>query len=154
VTPTQIAVARDFRLSRREGRVLESAISPINGECSAENAAADDRGSHIAFREGVNESRVIAWRPKPAVPPPVVRQSEYLWTMVKQRWQIDCVIEEGGRLGWTVRVLINRRLFFRCLFPTWPAAIDAAEIKYAELFSAGWAPGPISASDDPATFDS
>ena len=108
----------------------------------------------MPFREGVSESRVIAWRPKSGVAPPVARQSEYLWTMVKQRWQIDCVIEEAGRLGWTVRVLINRRLFFQCEFPTWVAAVDAAEIKYAELFRAGWTPGPISAADDPATYDS
>jgi hypothetical protein len=106
----------------------------------------------LPFPEGVSRS-LIAWQPTPAVPP-VARQSEYLWTMVKQRWQIDCVIEEAGRLGWTVRVLINRRFFFRCEFPTWVAAVDAAEIKYAELVRAGWTPGPISASDDPTLYDS
>ena len=105
-------------------------------------------------QNGVNESRVIAWAPKTIATPPVVRPSEYLWTMVKQQWQIDCVVEEGGRLGWAIRVLINRRLFFRCEFPTWVAAVDAAEIKYTELFRAGWTPGPISASDDPAAYDS
>jgi hypothetical protein len=108
----------------------------------------------LPFQNGVNESRLLAWRPKAAVPPPAVRPSEYLWTMAKQQWRIDCVVDECGRLGWAVRVLINRRLFFRCEFPTWVAAVDAAEIKYAELFRAGWTPGPISAANDPTTYDS
>ena len=68
--------------------------------------------------------------------------------MVKREWRIDCVVEQGGRLDWAIRVLINGRWFFRCEFPTWVAAVDAAEIKHAELFRAGWTPAPISVSDD------
>jgi len=74
--------------------------------------------------------------------------------MVKQEWRIDCVVEEGGPLGWAIHVLINRRLFFRCRFPTWIAAVDAAEIKYGELCRAGWTPEPISASNHPRTSES
>src|SRR6476661_4368660 len=97
-------------------------------------------GSHIAIPDGVSETRAIAWHPNAAVRPPAPRPSEYLWTMVKRRSQIDCVVEECGRLGWAVRVLINRRVFFRCEFPTWIEAIDAAEMKYGELARAGWRP--------------
>ena len=106
--------------------------------------------------DGVSEGRVIQWRPRIAVPPPANHAPEYVWTMVKQDWRIDCVVEEGGRLGWNLRVFVNHRWFFRCAFPTYVAAVDAAEIKYAELVRAGWTPAPIagfaasSLSSDPA----
>ena len=74
--------------------------------------------------------------------------------MVKHGRQIDCVIEEGGRLGWAIRMMINHQVFVRCQFPTFVAAVDAAEIKYGELFRAGWAPGVISVRDAPPTYDS
>jgi hypothetical protein len=108
-------------------------------------------GSRIAINDDVRESQVLAWRPKTVAPSPspATRPPEYVWTMVKKEWRIDCLVEEGGRLPWAIRVLVNHRWFFRCEFPTWVAAIDAAEIKYAELFRAGWTPAPISTFDHP-----
>lgn len=98
----------------------------------------------------MNEGRVIPWRPKVAAPPPPTRPPRYAWSVVKQTWQIDCVVEEGERLDWALRVFINNRWFFRCEFPTWVLAVDAAELKYAQLSSAGWTPAHMSAIDDPA----
>jgi len=103
----------------------------------------------LRFEDGVSETRVLAWRPKVAVPPRPTRPPEYVWRMVKEEWRIECVVEEGRRHDWAIRVLINGRWFFRCEFPTWVGAVDAAEIKYAELVRAGWKPAPISLADDP-----
>src|SRR5687768_9635569 len=101
-------------------------------ECSPKTHLPDNPGPVIASRDGVNESRVIPWRPKVAPPTPPARPPQYAWSVVKQTWQIDCVVEEGERLDWALRVFINNRWFFRCEFPTWVSAVDAAEVKYAQ----------------------
>jgi hypothetical protein len=83
-------------------------------------------------------ARIIPWRPRLAACrfDPI----DDLWTMAKRDCQINCVIERGGRLGWTVRVQINRQWSVRCEFTSRLAALDAAEFKYRELLSAGWKP--------------
>jgi hypothetical protein len=98
-------------------------------------------GSYLAVLPRVGEGRVIAWRPKTAAsraPAP----TEHRWTMAKQEWRITCVVEQSGRLGWAIRVLMNGEWLFRCEFPTWTAAVNAADTKYAELMGAGWTAAP------------
>ena len=88
---------------------------------------------------------VLTWRPKPTEP--VLADPELLWTMLKQQWQIDCTLQNSGRNGWTVQVLLNGLMFFRGRFRSWADAIEGAEDKYAELVHGGWTPVPLSSED-------
>jgi hypothetical protein len=90
---------------------------------------------------------ILRWRPKG--PPQPVGEPELLWTMVKQRWQIDCTLQNFGRHGWSLHVLLNGSSFFRSRFRSWEDAIEGAEDKYAELVRGGWAPVPLNSTDRP-----
>jgi hypothetical protein len=83
----------------------------------------------------MSTARVLPWRPK--TPPPVAPIEE-LWAVTKWDCRIKCVLEQGGRLGWIVRVEFNGHWSFRCEFTTWQAAVDAADSKFRELFAEGW----------------
>ena len=94
----------------------------------------DVRPNHVAM----GPDNILAWRPRAATvetPKP-----ELLWTMVKQQWQIDCTLQNCGRHGWSVHVLLNGYSFFRCRFGSWEDAIEGAEDKFAELVRGGWTP--------------
>jgi len=73
-----------------------------------------------------------------------VNQPEYVWTMVKQEWQIDCVVEDEGPARCAVRVLLNGQWFFRTHFTSRAQAVKSAEAKYDELWNDGWKPVVIS----------
>lgn len=88
---------------------------------------------------------VLPWRPKSTEA--VASEPELLWTMQKQRWQIDCTLQNHGRGGWSVRVLLNGLAFHSRRFRTWADAIEGAEDKYAELVHTGWTPVPLSSDD-------
>ncbi len=88
---------------------------------------------------------VLPWRPRPTEP--VASQPELLWTMHKREWQIDCTLQNYGRNGWSVQILLNGLAFFGSRFPTWADAIEGAEDKYAELVQGGWTPVPLNSDD-------
>ncbi len=88
---------------------------------------------------------VLPWRPKPTET--VASEPELLWTMHKREWQIDCTLQNQGRNGWSVRVLLNGLGFHARRFRTWADAIEGAEDKYAELVRAGWTPVPLGTDD-------
>jgi hypothetical protein len=88
---------------------------------------------------------VLPWRPKSAET--VASEPELLWTMHKREWQIDCTLQNQGRNGWSVRVLLNGLGFHARRFRTWADAIEGAEDKYAELVRAGWIPVALDADD-------
>jgi hypothetical protein len=89
-------------------------------------------------------NNLLTWRPKLEAESPV-SEPEFLWTMCKGRWQIDCALQNCGRTGWSVLVLLDGQQFFRCHFRTWEDAVERAEDKYAELAHGGWTPIPLSA---------
>ena len=88
---------------------------------------------------------VLPWRPKSTEA--VASEPELLWTMHKQQWQIDCTLQNLGRNGWSVRVLLNGLAFHTRRFRTWADAIEGAEDKYVELVRAGWIPVPLGTDD-------
>jgi hypothetical protein len=88
---------------------------------------------------------VLNWRPK--VGAIAVADPELLWTMHKTKWQIDCALQNCGRNGWSVQLLLDGQTFFRCRFRSWEDAVESAEDKYAELVKSGWTPIPLSADD-------
>jgi len=91
-------------------------------------------------------NNLLTWRPKLEAESPL-SDPELLWTMHKSRWQIDCAIQNCGRSGWSVQVLLDGQSFFRCQFRTWEDAVERAEDKYAELVHGGWTPVPFRAGD-------
>jgi hypothetical protein len=66
-----------------------------------------------------------------------------LWTLHKQQWRIECILESREADGWNVRVLLNGRWFFCCRFGSWNEAIQAANDKHAELEATGWSSAAI-----------
>ena len=91
---------------------------------------------------------VLTWRRKPAAPEPVVGDPSLLWTMRRDRWLIDCVLQDCGRRGWTLQVQLNGLTFFRSSFRSWEDAIESAEDRYAALVHSGWTPVPLSRDDE------
>ena len=83
-------------------------------------------------------ANILQWRPKNTTAAPGVPAPRLLWTVHKQRWRIECILEGGVADGWNVRVLLNGQWFFCCRFTSWPEAIQAATDKYTELAAAGW----------------
>jgi hypothetical protein len=88
---------------------------------------------------------VLPWRPKST--DTVASEPELLWRMHKREWQIDCTLQNQGRNGWSVRVLLNGLGFHARRFRTWADAIEGAEDKYAELVRAGWIPVSLGTDD-------
>ena len=88
---------------------------------------------------------LLPWRPKSTET--VASEPELLWTMHKRQWQIDCTLQNQGRNGWSVRVLLNGLGFHARRFRTWADAIEGAEDKYAELVRAGWIPVQVGTDD-------
>jgi hypothetical protein len=94
----------------------------------------------------MNADNVLHWRPKTDATP-VLADPELLWTMLKDRWQIDCALQNCGRHGWSVQVLLDGQLFFQRRFRQWEDAVENAEDKYAELARGGWTPVPLKVVD-------
>jgi hypothetical protein len=66
---------------------------------------------------------------------------QWVWSMRKLTWQIDCSLQDCGAAGWKVLFHLNGEWFFGCRFPTWASAIAAAEDKQSELVRmGGWTP--------------
>lgn len=91
-------------------------------------------------------NNVLPWRSKSEAESPV-SEPELLWTMLKNRWQIDCALQDRGRTGWSVQLLLDGQPFFRRQFRTWEDAVERAEDRYAELVRGGWTPVPLRAGD-------
>jgi hypothetical protein len=85
---------------------------------------------------------VLRWRPKTTTPPNM-SGPKLLWTVHKQQWRIECILENQEADGWNVRVLLNGRWFFCCRFGSWNEAIQAANDKHAELEAGGWSPAAV-----------
>ena len=82
--------------------------------------------------------KILPWRPKAATPA-AIRDPKLLWTMQKQQWRIDCLLNGSAVDGWTVQVLLNGDWFFCCRFASWNEAVQAGTDKHAELAAGGWA---------------
>lgn len=67
--------------------------------------------------------------------------------MHKDRWQIDCALQNCGRDGWSVQMRLDGKGFFRSQFRSWEDAVEKAEDRYAELVRGGWTPVPLQAED-------
>jgi len=89
---------------------------------------------------------ILPWRPKTQVQA-VFSEPELLWTMHKQQWQIDCTLQNCGRIGWSIQVLLNGQPFFSHRFRMWEDAVGGAEDKYAELVRGGWTPVALTPAD-------
>jgi hypothetical protein len=74
------------------------------------------------------------------IAPSAVLDPRILWTLQKQQWQIDCVLQGSDAEGWSIRVLLNGQWFFNCCFNSWNEAIEAADEKHTELVTGGWGP--------------
>jgi hypothetical protein len=87
----------------------------------------------------MNVDNTLPWRPScdRAVQ---ARESRVLWTVQKQRWQIDCILQGCEGQGWGVNVLLNGDWFFSCRFASRAEAANAAGDKHAELLTSGWRP--------------
>jgi hypothetical protein len=83
-------------------------------------------------------NNILPWRPKGHLPVAVL-YPKLLWTVQKQQWQIDCILQGCDTEGWSVRVLLNGDWFFCCQFPSMKDAMEAADDKYTELLNGGWA---------------
>ena len=94
----------------------------------------------------MNADNLLPWRPKPNERR-VLSDPELLWTMLKSQWQIDCALQNCGRDGWSVQVILDGQLFFQRRFRQWADAVESAEDKYAELVRGGWTPVPLKAVD-------
>jgi hypothetical protein len=90
----------------------------------------------------MNANNLLSWRPK-SDPKPVVLEPDLLWTMLKTQWQIDCALQNCGRDGWSLQMMLDGQLFFQRRFRQWEDAVEAAEDKYSELVCNGWAPVPL-----------
>lgn len=87
---------------------------------------------------------VLTWRPKTK---PAISEPRLLWTMRKQKRQIDCALQNCGRSGWSVQVFLDGQSFVRSWFLSWVDAVECAEDKYAELVRGGWSPIPLGLED-------
>ena len=85
----------------------------------------------------MSASKILRWRPKNPVPL-TAPNSKPLWTMHKQPWQVDCVLQGHNPDGWSIQIFLNGQWFFNCRFLTWADAMQAADDKQAELVSGGW----------------
>jgi len=90
--------------------------------------------------------KVLPWRPRSEQPAPI-GDPALLWTMRRDRWQIECVLQDRGRQGWTLHGLLNGLTFFHSPFKSWEDAIENAENRYAALVDGGWTPVPLSRED-------
>jgi len=90
---------------------------------------------------------VLSWRPKTVAADQVAGDPALLWTMRRDRWQIECILQDHGRRGWTLQVMLNGLTFFRSWFRSWEDAIESAEDRYASLVHGGWTAVPLSRDD-------
>ena len=97
-------------------------------------------------------AKILWWRPTSAPPPTGSSASRQFWSLHKQQWRIDCVLQGRSAEGWDVRVLLNDQWFFNCRVASWNEAIQTVGGKYAELIAAGWL--PIAAGADSPEFTS
>ena len=90
-------------------------------------------------------AKILWWHPMnpPRQDGPVAVQP--FWSVYKQQWRIDCMLQGRSADGWNVRVLLNGEWFFYCRFTSWNEAIRAISSKHAELVAAGWSPGAVAA---------
>ena len=91
----------------------------------------------------MDANNILPWRPSLATPPSTAAP-KVLWTVQKQHWQIDCVMDGRDAEGWNVRVHMNGQWFFNCRFTTWAEAARVAREKHAELLLGGWLPSMFS----------
>jgi len=85
----------------------------------------------------MDTDNILPWRASIKKRPPVL-EPKVLWTVQKQRWQIDCMLQGRDPEGWCLKVLLNGQWFFSCRFTSWADAIQAADDKQAELLTGGW----------------
>jgi hypothetical protein len=133
-------------------RILATSISltslvfqSLGVGCQSANYGIDSCLLRIGTSRTMSVHNVLPWRPKSTET--VASEPELLWTMHKREWQIDCTLQNQGRNGWSVRVLLNGLGFHARRFRTWADAIEGAEDKYAELVRTGWTPVPLGTDD-------
>jgi hypothetical protein len=114
--------------------------------CQSGDYGIDSCLLRICTSRTMSVHNVLPWRPKPTET--VASEPDLLWTMHKREWQIDCTLQNQGRNGWSVRVLLNGLGFHARRFRTWADAIEGAEDKYAELVRAGWIPVTLDKDDN------
>jgi hypothetical protein len=83
-------------------------------------------------------NNILEWRPKSSATAASLEPT-LLWTVRKQQWKIDCILQGRDLDGWSVRVLLNGQWFFCCRFTSLGDAVQSADDKYAELLNGGWA---------------